>query len=153
VEKTNEVKKKVLFLCTGNSARSQIAEGFLRHLAGDEYEVFSAGFAPKGVNFVAVRHMAEEGVDLTMQSSKSIEEYKDKKFDLVITLCDNAKESCPVLPGEYKKLHWGIKDPAIKGTEKQKHDAMHEAVYHIKQKIVAFLKEERRGLEVWQEPL
>ncbi|OGF46093.1 MAG: hypothetical protein A2452_01515 [Candidatus Firestonebacteria bacterium RIFOXYC2_FULL_39_67] len=142
------IKKKVLFLCTGNSARSQIAEGFLRSLGGYEYEVFSAGLKPQGINFLAVKHMALEGVDLTTQYSKSVEEFSGKQFDYVITLCDNIKESCPAFPGKYKSIHWSIKDPAIKGTEKEKHDAFHEAVYHLKQKINAFLKEDRRGLDV-----
>ena len=142
MEDNETIKKKVLFLCTGNSARSQIAEGYLRNRGGDRYEVFSAGISPAGVNFLAVKHMAEEGVDISNQTSKSIEEFKDKEFDYVITLCDNAKEACPVFPGKYKSLHWSIKDPAIKGTAKEKHDAFHEAVGHIRQKIQAFLKEE-----------
>jgi len=149
VKEKDIIKKKVLFLCTANSARSQIAEGFLRSLGGEEYEVFSAGAAPTGVNFFAIKHMAEEeSIDISKQYSKSVDEFKDKQFDYVITLCDNAKESCPLFPGKYKSIHWSIKDPAIKGTQKEKHDAFHEAVYHIKQKIVAFLKEESRGLEV-----
>ena len=142
MENNNIIKKKVLFLCTGNSARSQIAEGYLRNRAGHEYEVFSAGTNPAGVNFLAVKHMAEEGIDISKHLSKSVEEFKDKKFDYVITLCDNAKEACPVFPGKYKSMHWGIKDPAMKGTEKEKHDAFREAVGHIRQKIQLFLKEE-----------
>ena len=138
----NIIKKKVLFLCTGNSARSQIAEGYLRNRAGDEYEVFSAGINPAGVNFLAVKHMAGEGIDISKQYSKSVEEFKDRQFDYVITLCDNAKEVCPLFPGKYKSIHWSIKDPAVKGTAKEKHDAFHEAVGHIRQKIQLFLKEE-----------
>jgi arsenate reductase len=138
--------KRVLFLCTGNSARSQIAEGFLRSLAGDQYEVFSAGLKPQGVSFLAVKHMAEEeSIDISKQLSKNVDEFKDMPFDCVITLCDKAKESCPVFTGKYKNLHWSIKDPVIKGTAKEKHDAFHKAVYHIKQKIVQFLKEENIG--------
>ena len=142
MEKNSITKKKVLFLCTGNSARSQIAEGYLRNRAGGQYEVFSAGIRPAGLNFLAVKHMAEEGIDISKQYSKAVEEYKDSRFDYVITLCDNAKETCPVFPGKYKSLHWSIKDPAINGTAKEKHAAFHEAVGHIKQKIRSFLKEE-----------
>jgi len=137
------IKKRVLFLCTGNSARSQIAEGYLRSRAGEAYEVFSAGIAPTGLHFLAVKFMAEEGIDISGHSSKAVEEFKDKHFDYVITLCDNAKENCPVFPGKYKSLHWSIKDPAIKGTAKEKHDAFHEAVYHLRQKIEEFVKTER----------
>ena len=144
MENKDITKKRLLFLCTGNSARSQIAEGLLRALGGAEYEVFSAGTKPAGVNFLAVKQMAEEGIDISKQYSKSVEEYKDKQFDYVITLCDNAKDTCPVFSGNYKSIHWSIKDPAaVKGTTKEKRDAFYEAVGHIRQKIVIFLKEEK----------
>jgi arsenate reductase len=103
--------KRVLFLCTGNSARSQMAEGLLRALGGGQYEVFSAGTAPKGVNPLAVRAMAEIGVDVSGQTSKHLQQYLNDPFDYVITVCDRANESCPVFLGGRVRLHWGFDDP------------------------------------------
>ena len=107
----NEIKKKVLFLCTHNSARSQIAEGFLKTYYRDKYEAYSAGIEPTHVNPYAVEVMKEIGIDLSDQNSKNIYEFKNKKFDFVITVCDNAKENCPFFPGK-KIIHHGFKDPA-----------------------------------------
>ena len=91
-------KQRVLILCTGNSARSQMAEGLLRHMAGDRYEVFSAGTRPVGLNPNAVEAMSEIGIDISGQRSKSVDEFVDQQFDYIITVCDNAKESCPIFP-------------------------------------------------------
>jgi arsenate reductase len=106
------MKKKVLFLCTGNSCRSQMAEGFLRFLSPGQCEVFSAGTHPGAVNPLAVTIMKEAGVDLTTHRSKSLDEFRDEKFDYVITVCDNARQSCPVFPGESIRMHWNLEDPA-----------------------------------------
>lgn len=103
--------KKALFLCTGNSARSQMAEGLLRHLGGDIYEAFSAGVKPIPIKPLAIDVMAEIGVDISGQRAKSVAEFQGVQFDCVITLCDNAKDTCPVFPGEYKKIHWDLEDP------------------------------------------
>lgn len=105
------MKRTVLFLCTGNSCRSQMAEGFLRHLAGDRFEVASAGTHPSTLNPGAVDVMREIGVDIAGQHSKSAESFLGKKFDYVITVCDRAKESCPIFPAS-EVLHWSFEDPA-----------------------------------------
>ena len=104
--------KRVLFLCTGNSCRSQIAEGFLRHLGGDDFEVCSAGIMPIGVNSLAIKVMNEVGINIASQSSKSIKEFLGQQFDCLITVCDDAKGACPVFPGECKRLHWNLDDQA-----------------------------------------
>lgn len=105
------MKKSVLILCTGNSCRSQMAEGFLRHFGGRDYEVFSAGTKPSIVNPTAIEVMRESGIDLSNHRSKNVSEFADRSFDYVITVCDNAKESCPVFPGKSVKLHWPFPDP------------------------------------------
>jgi len=105
-------KKSVLFLCTGNSARSQMAEGLLRHLADDRFEVFSAGTKPVGLNPNAVKAMSEVGIDISGHRSKSVDEFVGQQFDYVITVCDNAKEACPIFPGPGKRVHHSFEDPA-----------------------------------------
>jgi len=105
-------RKRVLILCTGNSARSQIAEGLLRDLAGHRFEVFSAGVAPSQVRPEAIKVMAELGLDISNHRSKSVAEFLDQDFDYVITVCDNANEQCPIFPGKTKRIHWSFDDPA-----------------------------------------
>ena len=106
-------KKRVLFLCTGNSARSQIAEGWLRQRAGDQFEVFSAGTDPKSaLHPLAIMVMAEIGVDITGQHPKSLESFVQEPWDLVITVCDRARESCPNFPRRVEQVHWSFQDPA-----------------------------------------
>ena len=104
--------KKVLVLCTGNSCRSQMAEGYLSDFAGDKATVYSAGVETHGVNPKAVSIMAEDGIDISHHTSNNIEEYKDVDFDFVITVCDNAKERCPYFPTNAKKFHHNFPDPA-----------------------------------------
>jgi arsenate reductase (thioredoxin) len=106
------MKPKVLFLCTGNSARSQMAEGFLRHIAGHKYEVLSAGIEPKGLNPLAVQAMLEAGIDISNQRSTDVRELLGTPIQFVVTVCSSAKEKCPVFPGTVKFLHWGLDDPA-----------------------------------------
>jgi len=107
-----ETKKlKVLFLCTGNSCRSQMAEGWCRYLKGDVIEPYSAGIAPRGLDRLAVKVMAEAGVDISKHRSKHPDKLKDVKFDYVITLCDEANEHCPMFPGKAKIIHVGFDDP------------------------------------------
>lgn len=113
-------RKRVLFLCTGNSCRSQMAEGFLRHMAGDKFEVFSAGVKPTQVNPLAIKVMAEAGVDISKHRSKSVIKFLGKNFDYVITVCDNAKQTCPVFPGEHEKIHWDLEDPVRQSREAKK---------------------------------
>ena len=115
------MKQQVLILCTGNSARSQMAEGLLRALAGDQFDVFSAGTTPSTVNPLAIRAMQERGLDISSHRSKHLNEYIDRPFDYVFTVCDNAAESCPVFPGLARRIHWSFPDPAaIKGTEEER---------------------------------
>ena len=104
-------KKRVLFLCTGNSARSQMAEGLLRQMAGNRFDVFSAGTQPKGMHPRSIKVMNEVGIDISKQTSKDVSTYLRDKFDYVITVCDRAKQQCPVFPGA-EPIHWGFDDPA-----------------------------------------
>jgi arsenate reductase (thioredoxin) len=106
------MKTRVLFLCTGNSARSQMAEGLLRQLAGDQYEVFSAGTRPMGLNPLAVEAMREVGVDISAQRSKHVSEFDGAAVSVVVTVCDHARESCPVFPSAGRMIHWSFDDPA-----------------------------------------
>jgi len=112
--------KKILVLCTGNSCRSQIAEGYLRHFAGDKAEIYSAGVETHGVNPRAIITMKEDGIDISKHTSNKIDEYFDIDFDFVITVCDNAKERCPLFPTKATKFHQNFPDPAKSmGTEEE----------------------------------
>jgi arsenate reductase len=114
----SSAKQRVLILCTGNSARSQMAEGLLRALAGERVEVFSAGSKPSQVNPYAIRAMARHGIDISGQRSKHLSEYLDQPFDFVITVCDQAAETCPIFPGKAQRIHWSFPDPAAaQGSE------------------------------------
>ena len=111
-------RRRVLFLCTHNSARSQMAEGLLRHLGGERFEVFSAGTEATRVRPLAIKAMAEFGVDISGQESKTLDRYLGEPFDAVITVCDDAAEACPVFPGAKQRLHWSFPDPSkATGTE------------------------------------
>lgn len=111
-------KQRVLILCTGNSARSQMAEGLLRSMAGDRFDVFSAGTRPSIVRPEAIAAMRDLGIDITSHRSKSVDEFAGLAFDYVITVCDNARESCPVFPANTKRIHWSFEDPAaVEGEE------------------------------------
>ena len=112
--------KKILVLCTGNSCRSQIAEGYLRHFANGNAEIYSAGIATHGVNPKAIATMKEDGFDISKHTSNNINEYKNIRFDFVITVCDNAKERCPFFLGGAKKFHYNFPDPAqATGTDEE----------------------------------
>jgi len=133
------MKKKVLFLCTGNSARSQMAEGLLLHLRDNEFEVFSAGVDPKGVHPKAVQAMQELGIDITKQKSKHIDDLPAKEFDYIITLCDDAAQNCPVLPGTGKRMHHGFSDPSpVQGSEQDVLEAFRKVRDELKQFILRF---------------
>jgi len=113
-------KKRVLFVCTHNSARSQMAEGLLRNFYGDYFEVLSAGTNPSEVHQYAIKVMMEIGIDISNQRSKSVEDFIDRDIDYVITVCDNAREACPFFPGGKKSMHKSFEDPAsASGTEDQ----------------------------------
>lgn len=132
--------KKVLFLCTGNSARSQMAEGFLRDMAGDRFEVFSAGIKPTQINPLAIKVMAEIGIDISKHRSKSVMEFIDQTFDYVITVCGNAQKTCPVFPGEHEKIYWDLEDPAeAKGSEEKKMSVFRKIRGQIKENISKLL--------------
>ena len=103
---------KVLILCTANSARSQMGEGLLRHLAGDKVEVYSAGAQPSTVNPFAVRAMQDRGIDISLQRSEHLAQYLETEFDYVITVCDQAADACPYFPGPAQRIHWSFPDPA-----------------------------------------
>ena len=133
-------KKRVLILCTGNSCRSQMAEGFLRHLGGDRFEVFSAGIKPTEVNPLAIKVMAEVGIDISSHRSKSAMEFIKQQFDYVITVCDNVKQTCPVFPGKYKKIHWDLEDPAeASGSEEDRLVVFRKIRDQIQNNISEFL--------------
>jgi arsenate reductase (thioredoxin) len=134
--------KSVLILCTGNSCRSQMAEGLFRQLAGSTYEVHSAGTHPSTVNPLAIKAVSEVGIDISHQYSKSVSEFLDRPFDLVISVCDNAKESCPYFPGAAKRLHWPFEDPAESvGPEAERLKVFERVRDEIQARIVRFLKE------------
>lgn len=130
------MKKKVLFLCTENSCRSQMAEGILRHLKGDKFEVFSAGTRPSAVNPTAIKVMAEIGIDISGHRSKSVDEFQGTSFDFIITTCDAARETCPVFPGKARHLHWSFNDPAeARGSEEKILSAFRKVRDEIKQRV------------------
>lgn len=136
------MKKRVLFLCTGNSCRSQMAEGWLRRLGGDQFEVVSAGTHPVGLNPYAVTAMQEAGVDISNHVSERVDPYLEQQFDYVITVCDRAQENCPIFPGASKMLHWRFDDPAkAKGTYEQQMVVFRKIRDEIKERIHRFTKE------------
>ncbi len=135
-------KQRVLFLCTGNSARSQMAEAFLRIYGRDRFEAFSAGLEPKGINPFTARVMQEAGVDISAQSSKGVGEYLGKvHFQYLITLCDDAEKNCPTAwPGVNNRLHWAFDDPAAAaGTDDEKLGRFREVRDHIERMIQDWL--------------
>lgn len=118
---TTPAPLRVLIVCTGNSARSVMAEALLRRDGGDRFEVHSAGTEPKGVNPLTLRVLEEAGIDASWARSKSVSEYLDQSFDYVITVCDEARQVCPVFPGQHESLHWSTDDPAAaEGTEEER---------------------------------
>lgn len=134
------MKKRVLFLCTHNSARSQMAEGLLRNMAGDRFEVFSAGTEQTRVRPLAIEAMREIGIDITSHRSKTLDEFAGQTFDSVITVCDRANESCPIFPGTTERIHWSFEDPtAAAGTEEQKLHAFRTVRDAIQQRLRMFV--------------
>jgi arsenate reductase len=114
-------KRRVLILCTGNSARSQMAEGLLRHDAGDRFDVCSAGTRPTHVRLEAITVMQELGIDISSHRSKSVDDFAGQDFDYVVTVCDNAKTSCPVFPAGTRQIHWSFDDPAaVEGSQEER---------------------------------
>jgi len=137
------MKRRVLILCTGNSARSQMAEGLLRALAGDEIDVFSAGIKPSTVHPLAIRVMDERRVDIHHQRSKHLNEFLKQPFDDVITVCDSAAEACPVFPGRAQRTHWSFPDPAaITGSEEEQLKTFQEVRDAIEAKLREWLADQ-----------
>jgi|SRR5436190_23891375 len=133
------MSKRVLFLCTGNSARSQMAEGLLRSLGGDRFEVSSAGTIASFVRPQAIAVMNELGIDISHHRSKSIDEFVDDHLDFVITVCDHAKQHCPTFPRPAKRAHWSIDDPVGAGSEAEELTAFRRARDELRERIIAFL--------------
>jgi len=132
------MNQKILVLCTGNSCRSQIAEGYLRYFAGKKAEVYSAGVETHGVNPKAIATMKEDGINISNHTSNNIDEYRNIDFDFVITVCDNAKERCPFFPTKAKKFHYNFPDPAkATGTDEE----IAEEFRKVRQQIKAYCKD------------
>jgi arsenate reductase (thioredoxin) len=137
------MKARVLVLCTGNSARSQMAEGLLRALAGERLEVESAGTAPSQVNPFAIRAMAERGIDIGHHRSKHLNEFLEQPFDAVMTVCDRAAEACPVFPGKAERFHWSFPDPAaVQGSDEERLEAFRQVRDTLETTLTAWLDEQ-----------
>lgn len=133
------MKKRVLFLCTHNSARSQMAEGLLRKMAGNRFDVFSAGTQRRRVRPLAIEAMREIGIDISTHRSKTLDQFIGESFDYVITVCDRANESCPIFPGTTERIHWSFDDPtAVEGTDEQKLRAFRTVRDAIQQRLRMF---------------
>lgn len=140
---------RVLFLCTGNSVRSQIAEHVLRALGGEHFEVFSAGVKPGGVHPLTIRVLAEAGIDASRAESKHLTQFLDQHFDYIITVCDKAKDQCPTFPGDSKKIHWSFDDPVEPSSSEESQLKEFRRIYNeisnrIRIWIAAVDKKERR---------
>jgi len=137
---------RILILCTGNSARSQMAEGLMREMAGDRIEVASAGVAPTHVRAEAIEAMKELGIDISSQHSKSIEELPNQTFDYVITVCDNANQQCPTFPKAVSRLHWSIEDPAaVEGGAEIRLNAFRRVREELSERLQKFLRDDVIG--------
>lgn len=135
-----ERKLKILFLCTGNSCRSQMAEGWARHLKGDSIEAFSAGTEPKRLNDRAIQVMAESGVDISGQTSKHVDQVKDVPFDFVVTVCGHADEHCPVFPSRIRVIHVGFDDPPQLALNAKNEEERLEHYRRVRDEIRAFVE-------------
>jgi arsenate reductase len=136
---------QVLFLCTGNSARSIMAEALLRHPGGAAFEVYSAGTEPKGVNPLTLRVLTEAGLDASWPRSKSVNEFLGEPFDYVITVCDQARQACPVFPGVHESLHWGYEDPAAAtGTDEERLAVFRRVFIQMGERVAQFATLTRR---------
>lgn len=144
---TSDVRRpiRVLVVCTGNSARSVLAEALLRHVGGDDFEVHSAGTEPKGIHPLTLRVLGEAGISTEGLRSKSVEEYLGQPFDYVITVCDQARQVCPVFPGDGERLHWGYEDPAaVEGTEEERLRSFRRVFTQLSERIRTFVVLVRR---------
>jgi len=138
-EPTPRPPLRVLFVCTGNSARSVMAEALLRRRGGDRFEVHSAGTDPRGVNPLTLRVLRDAGIDASWARSKSVDEYLGQSFDYVITVCDEARQACPVFPGVHESLHWGYEDPAgATGTEDERLAVFRRVFTQLGERVAQF---------------
>jgi arsenate reductase len=139
---------RVLFLCTGNSARSILAEALLKKMGGDVFEVYSAGTSPKGVNPYALEVLAANDIEASFAASKNMSEFEGQDFDYVITLCDDAAENCPVFPGDPERIHWGFEDPAaVEGSDWEKKAAFQSVLNGLRTRLDLFVVTARRVKE------
>ena len=145
--KASGKKLRVLFLCTGNSCRSQMAEGWARHLKGNVIEPYSAGIETHGLNLNAVKVMAEAGVDISSQRSKHVDELRDVVFDYVVTVCDHAHERCPVFPGRVQVVHVGFDDPPRLAKQAADEEAALDCYRRVRDEIRGFIESLPNGLE------
>jgi arsenate reductase len=137
---------RVLFLCTGNSARSIIGASLLRQMGGDDFDVHSAGTHPKGINPYTVRVLEPLGIDLSSERSKSVGEFTGQSFDYVITVCDAAAEECPVFPGAPERIHWSFVDPAaVEGSDGEKLAAFQRTLREMQARLASFIPAAMRG--------
>jgi len=143
----SDQKKKLLFLCTGNSCRSQMAEGWARHLKGDLFEVYSAGVEAHGLNPIAVKVMAEAGVDISAHRSKLVTELLDKGIDYVVTVCDHAAEACPRFPGKAKVIHHSFQDPPTLAKTAKSEEEVLSIYRRVRDEIRDFVKTLPEALE------
>ena len=141
-------KKKVIFICTGNACRSQMAEGLLRHMAGDKFEVYSAGSHPSRLHPASVAVMAEWGIDIARHTADPIDDYLDTGIDIAITVCDNAQQSCPTFPGNVEQIHWGLDDPYHGwGADSEDLPPYRKTRDELKDRIKVFLTEQNKKVK------
>ena len=139
-------KPLILIVCTANSARSQMAEGLFRHEGGAGYEVFSAGTRPSSVRSEAIEVMREIGIDISSHRSKSVDEFAGQNFDYVVTVCDNARDHCPIFPAGTARLHWSLEDPAaVKGSETERLAAFRRIRDQIHERVRQFFQEQTQA--------
>ncbi len=143
-----ENRKRLLVLCTGNSARSQMAEGLFRHAGGQNWEVFSAGTKASFVRPEAMAAMREIGIDISAHRSKAVNEFTAQEFDYIVTVCDNARDNCPVFPGQARRIHWSLEDPAaVQGGEDVRLQAFRRIRDEIRDRVGRFFEEQTRASE------
>jgi len=137
-------KKNIIFICTGNACRSQIAHGLLQNLANDRFNVFSAGSHPSRVHPMSIKVMEEIGIDISHHTSNHMDDYLNKEIDIVITVCDNANKLCPIFPGNVEKLHWSIEDP-FRGWDYNENqmESFRETRKEITEKIIDFIQNQQ----------
>lgn len=139
---------RVLFLCTGNSARSQMAEALLRSFGGNDFEVFSAGTEPKGLHPITIEIMREQGIDVSSHESKHLDKYLGDTFDYIITVCDRINDNCPTFPGDVERIHWNFDDPAIDaGSPEEQHRLFKRIAGEISERIRVWVTVQRKKLK------